>query len=77
MASPRVRRKISLPMLRAPSRVRKTSQHGNRLDINHLNAQSHIAFLRKVSANPNEIMYPINVVLPDGVKQVVSLFIVL
>lgn len=74
MASPRaVRRKISLPILRAPARGRKTSCHGNRLDvIDHLNSQSHIAFLRKVSVNPNDLMYPITVMLPSGMKQAVS-----
>lgn len=74
MASPRlVRRKISLPILRTPSRSRKSSYHGNRLDvIDHLNSQSHIAFLRKVSVNPNDLMYPITVMLPSGIRQSVS-----
>ena len=72
MASPRARRKISLPALRGPTRSRKTSGYGNRLDIDHLDTQSHMAFLRKVSVNPNEIMYPINLILPNGVKQAVS-----
>lgn len=74
MASPRGRRrKLSIPQLINQAKTRKQSIYGTKLEvIDHHNTKSHIAFLRRVSINPTETMYPIAVILPNGVKQVVS-----